>query len=78
MSAHDKALAKHLMRTGGIPTPDFRCLAESAVKQLGGASLLGEIERALSVPLVVKPARQGSALGVKFAHTREVREVASG
>jgi D-alanine-D-alanine ligase len=71
MSAHDKALAKHLMRTGGIPTPDFRCVSEATVKQLGGASLLDEIARALSFPLVAKPARQGSALGVKFARTRE-------
>src|SRR5438105_4434468 len=71
MSAHDKALAKHLMQAGGIPTPDFRCLSERAVKQLGGAALLEEIERSLAFPLVVKPARQGSALGVKFARSRE-------
>ena len=71
MCAHDKALAKHLMRTGGIPTADFRCLAEGTVKQLGGAALLDEIERSLSFPIVAKPARQGSALGVKFARTRE-------
>jgi D-alanine-D-alanine ligase len=71
MSAHDKALAKHLMRAGGIPTPDFRCLSEASVKQRGGAALLDQIERSLAFPLVVKPARQGSALGVKFARTRE-------
>jgi D-alanine-D-alanine ligase len=71
MCAHDKALAKHLMRRNGIPTPDFRCLSEASVKQLGGAALLGEIEGALSFPLVAKPARQGSALGVKFARSRE-------
>lgn len=70
MCAHDKALAKHLMRTGGIPTPDFRCLSAASVKQLG-ASLLDEIERSLGFPLVAKPARQGSALGVKFAAARE-------
>src|ERR1700751_1110707 len=71
MSAHDKALAKHLMQAGGIPTPDFRCLSERTVKPLGGAALLDEIERSLGFPLVVKPARQGSALGVKFARSRE-------
>ena len=71
MCAHDKALAKHLMRAGGIPTADFHCLSEGTVKQLGGAALLDELERSLSFPLVAKPARQGSALGVKFARTRE-------
>jgi D-alanine-D-alanine ligase len=71
MCAHDKALAKHLMRVGGIPTADFHCLSEGTVKQLGGAALLDELERSLSFPLVAKPARQGSALGVKFARTRE-------
>ncbi len=71
MCAHDKALAKHMMCAGGIPTPEFRCLAEENVKQIGGAALLGEIERSLSFPLVAKPARGGSALGVKFARSRE-------
>jgi D-alanine-D-alanine ligase len=70
MCAHDKALAKHLMGAGGIPTPEFRCLSAASVKQLG-AALLDEIERSVGFPLVAKPARQGSALGVKFARTRE-------
>jgi D-alanine-D-alanine ligase len=69
--AHDKALAKHLMSAGGIPTPGFSCLSEALVKQLGGAALLDQIEHSLSFPLVAKPARQGSALGVKFARTRD-------
>src|SRR5690349_19304758 len=44
MCAHDKALAKHLMRAGGVPSPDFRCLSAASVKQLG-AALLDEVER---------------------------------
>jgi D-alanine-D-alanine ligase len=71
MCASDKALAKHMMRAAGIPTPDFRCLSQAAVEQLPGAALQDEIERSLPFPLVVKPARQGSALGVKFARSRE-------
>jgi D-alanine-D-alanine ligase len=63
----DKALAKHLMRSAGIPTPDFHSLQETAVKELGAGDALGSIERALGFPLVIKPASQGSALGVKFA-----------
>jgi D-alanine-D-alanine ligase len=65
----DKVLAKHLMREAGIPTPDFRPLHESSIKRLGAAAALKDIETALGFPLVVKPAGQGSALGVKFAHS---------
>ena len=68
----DKALAKHLMREAGIPTPDFHFLREESIKQLGAAAAVEDIEDRLGLPLVVKPARQGSALGVKFALFDEV------
>jgi D-alanine-D-alanine ligase len=71
MRCTDKALAKYLLREGGIPTPDFTAIKESAIKELGVADALGDIERRLSLPLVVKPASQGSALGVKFARSSE-------
>jgi D-alanine-D-alanine ligase len=71
MRATDKALAKYLMREAGIPTPDFTAIKESAIKELGVAAALGDIENRLGLPLVVKPASQGSALGVKFARSSE-------
>jgi D-alanine-D-alanine ligase len=71
MCCTDKVLAKHLMRAGGIPTPEFHFFRESSFKELGAAAALSEAERALGFPLVVKPASQGSALGVKFARTSE-------
>ncbi|HEV3070188.1 MAG TPA: D-alanine--D-alanine ligase [Solirubrobacteraceae bacterium] len=67
MRCTDKALAKHLMRAAGIPTPNFHALEEGAIKELGASAALPRIERALEFPMVVKPASQGSALGVKFA-----------
>jgi D-alanine-D-alanine ligase len=67
----DKVLAKHLMRSAGIPTPDFHSLRETSIKELGAADALPAVERALGFPLVVKPASQGSALGVKFARNGE-------
>jgi D-alanine-D-alanine ligase len=69
MRCTDKVLAKYLMREAGLPTPDFRFLREDSVKQLGAGAARTDIEAALGFPLVVKPARQGSALGVKFAHS---------
>jgi D-alanine-D-alanine ligase len=67
MCATDKALAKHLMRGAGIPTPGFDPIQETSITSLGAADALPRIERTLGFPLVVKPARLGSALGIKFA-----------
>ena len=67
--AADKVLAKHAMRDHGIPTPDFFAFNETALGALGAAQALPAIEDRLAFPIVVKPARQGSALGIKFART---------
>jgi D-alanine-D-alanine ligase len=67
--AADKVLAKHAMRDAGIPTPDFFAFNETAFKDLGAARALPAIEQRLRFPIVVKPAGQGSALGIKFART---------
>ncbi|HEY2439671.1 MAG TPA: D-alanine--D-alanine ligase [Solirubrobacteraceae bacterium] len=67
--AADKVLAKHAMRDNGIPTPDFYAFNETALGALGAAQALPAIEDRLDFPIVVKPARQGSALGIKFART---------
>src|ERR1700752_3180454 len=67
--AADKVLAKHAMRDHGIPTPDFYAFNELAFKELGAAQALPDIEQRLDFPIVVKPAGQGSALGIKFART---------
>jgi D-alanine-D-alanine ligase len=67
----DKVLAKYLMRGAGIPTLEFHSFREASIKELGAAAAVSDVEGKLSFPLVVKPARQGSALGVKFARTSE-------
>ncbi|HEX6688234.1 MAG TPA: D-alanine--D-alanine ligase [Solirubrobacterales bacterium] len=63
----DKVLAKHEMRGAGVPTPDWFAFNETAFRELGAADALSELEERLGFPLVVKPSRGGSALGVKFA-----------
>ncbi len=65
----DKVLAKHAFRDAGLPTPEFVSFNEQAFKELGAAEALPAIEERLGFPLVVKPADQGSALGIKFAAT---------
>jgi D-alanine-D-alanine ligase len=71
MRCADKVLAKHAFRDAGIPTPEFFAFSEAAFKELGAADALGAIEERLGFPLVVKPADQGSALGIKFAASAE-------
>lgn len=63
----DKVLTKHHLREAGIATPDWVAFNSTAFKGLGAGGLLGEIERKLGFPLVVKPAAGGSSLGVRFA-----------
>src|SRR5207302_493596 len=65
----DKVLAKHAMRDRGIATPDFYAFSANAFEGLGAAEALPAIEERLQSPIVVKPAGQGSALGIKFART---------
>ncbi len=67
--ASDKVLAKYAMRDHGIPTPDFFAFNETAFRTLGAGDALPAIEERLRFPIVVKPASQGSALGIKFART---------
>jgi D-alanine-D-alanine ligase len=63
----DKVWAKHDLRAAGVPTPDWFAFNETAFRELGAADALSGLEERLGFPLVVKPSRGGSALGVKFA-----------
>jgi D-alanine-D-alanine ligase len=67
MRASDKVLAKHAMVDRGVPTPSFFAFNEAAFQVFGAAQALPAVEKRLSFPIVVKPASQGSALGIKFA-----------
>jgi D-alanine-D-alanine ligase len=67
----DKVLTKHLLVRKGLPTPDFFAFNEMAFKEFGAAEALPAIEDRLGFPIVVKPATQGSALGIEFAGTPE-------
>ncbi|HSI79389.1 MAG TPA: D-alanine--D-alanine ligase [Solirubrobacterales bacterium] len=67
----DKVLAKHELRAAGVPTPDWFAFNATAFRELGAAETLPEIQDRLGFPLVVKPAAQGSSLGVRFAAAPE-------
>lgn len=66
----DKVLGKHELRSAGLPTPDWVGVTEAAFKELGAADALDRIGHRLGFPLVVKPARQGSGLGLRIVENR--------
>jgi D-alanine-D-alanine ligase len=67
----DKVAAKHEIRAAGLPTPDWAAFNATAFRELGAGDTLEEIEERLGFPLVIKPASQGSSLGVEFASSRD-------
>ena len=62
--AWDKSIAKILVAGQGISTPASVTLPKETFKELDADGVLKAITSALSLPLVVKPARSGSAQGV--------------
>jgi len=62
----NKIDAKLEMRRAGLPTPDFAWFSRTAFAELGAGDALDAAAERLGMPLVVKPARQGSSLGVRF------------
>lgn len=58
--AFDKNLSKDKFVAGGVPTPQSQILKLDGVDQLR-----------LSLPVVVKPPREGSSVGVHIVHTDE-------
>ena len=71
MRCMDKVLTKHMLLEAGLPTPEFFAFSEIAFKELGAGEALPAIEERLGFPVVVKPAAQGSALGIRFAKEAE-------
>jgi D-alanine-D-alanine ligase len=64
--AMDKDLAKHLMRAYGVQTANWMMASDPAAPV--DAS---EVERALGLPLIVKPSKQGSTVGLSIVKQRE-------
>lgn len=62
-SAWDKPTAKATIRAAGLPTPDWVALPHSTFRELGAQAVLDRIVARLGLPLMVKPAQGGSALG---------------
>jgi len=63
--AWDKSVAKRLFAGAGIPTPPWITLTADAFKEMGAATALDLVPESVGgFPVVVKPSKQGSALGL--------------
>lgn len=69
--AFDKPMAKAVLRHAGVRTPDSVALPQDTFRDLGASAVLDAIVARLGLPLFVKPARGGSALGAAVARTIE-------
>lgn len=63
--AWDKPSAKAAVRAAGYRTPDWVALPHSTFRELGAGAVLDLIVARLGLPLLLKPAQGGSALGVE-------------
>ena len=61
--AWDKPTAKALVLRAGLSTPPSVVLPHAAFRELGAGAVLDRLVTHLGLPLMVKPARGGSALG---------------
>lgn len=69
--AFDKPTAKAVVRSAGLLTPPSVTLPRETFHDLGASAVLERIVAVLGLPLFVKPARGGSALGAAPVLTAE-------
>ena len=62
--AWSKPIAKTVVTRAGLTTPDFVTLPQTLFRELGAGRVLEALLARFGLPLVVKPSRGGSALGV--------------
>lgn len=64
--AFDKVLCKAALAEAGVPTPPWAVVEATALRDLGAGALLHRLAERVGLPLVVKPSRAGSAMGLSF------------
>jgi len=59
-------LAKATLEEAGVPTPPWAVVEAAALRDLGAGAILHRLTERISLPVVVKPSRAGSAMGLSF------------
>ena len=62
-AAFDKPVAKEVVTRAGLLTPESVTLPHETFRELGAAAVMQALVAKVGLPLIVKPARGGSALG---------------
>jgi D-alanine-D-alanine ligase len=71
--AFDKVLAKETLDEAGVPTPPWAAIQATALRDLAAGPALRHVVERVGLPLVVKPSRAGSAMGMSFVdHERDL------
>jgi D-alanine-D-alanine ligase len=70
-TAFDKPVAKAVAERAGILTPASVCLPAETFRELGAADVMSALVAHLGLPLMVKPAKSGSALGCSVVRSAE-------
>ena len=73
--AFDKPIAKAVVAGAGVLTPDAVALPHATFRELGADAVIAAVVNRVQLPLIVKPTKGGSSLGVTVV--REQRELAS-
>lgn len=64
--AFDKILAKEALHAGGVRTPAWVTIQAPALRDLAAGPILQKVAERIGLPVVVKPSRAGSAMGISF------------
>jgi len=72
-AAFDKPVAKAVVARAGLHTPESVALPHETFRELGAAAVMDAMVAKLGLPLIVKPAEGGSALGCTVV--REARDL---
>jgi D-alanine-D-alanine ligase len=70
-TSFDKPVASTMVRGAGLRTPESVVLGHDTFRELGASALMDAVTASIKLPLVVKPARGGSALGVSIVRTAD-------
>lgn len=63
--AWDKAVTKGLWRRAGLSTAPWIAMSSDAIRGMGAAHAFDQVVEGIGLPLVVKPAQGGGAMGVR-------------
>lgn len=69
--AWDKAVAKELVTRAGLATPAWVAVSARSFRELSPTRIVGAMAEKLGLPVVVKPAKSGSTLGMSLVERAE-------